>query len=229
MVRFAFPPAPVPAIPIAGVDTFFPVRRIFCVGRNYAEHAREMGADPTREAPFFFCKPADAAVPGGGDIPYPALTHDLHPEVELVAAIGMPGAQIAPAQALEHVFGYAVGLDMTRRDLQSELKDKRRPWDMAKGFDRSAPISEIHPVSEVGHLAAGRIELEVNEEVRQSGDLADMIWNVSEIIANLSRFIELRAGDLVFTGTPAGVGAVERGDRLEARVAELATLEVRFI
>ena len=222
-------PLPVPLVPIAGSDCGFPVHRIYCVARNYAEHAREMGGSG-REAPFFFTKPADAvlAVTDGdaGRMAYPPKTADLHHELEMVVAIGSGGCNIAADAALEHVFGYAIGLDMTRRDLQADLKKLGRPWDIAKGFDQSAPIGPIHPVAAVGHPQRGVIRLEVNGVERQRGDLADMIWSAAEIIATLSEYYELQAGDLVFTGTPAGVGPVQRGDRLDGSVEGLGTLSV---
>ena len=213
MSDYVIPLPPQVAVPVRG-GGLFPVRRIFCVGRNYAEHAREMGADPEREPPFFFAKPADTVLTGGADMPYPAATAELHHEMELVAAIGVGGADIAAADALEHVWGYAAGLDMTRRDLQAVAKKAGRPWDMAKGFDLSAPIGLLAPVSECGHPRAGRIELRVGGAVRQAGDLGEMIWDVAETVAALSALVRLEAGDLVFMGTPAGVGAVGRGDVL---------------
>ena len=222
-------PLQLPLVPVAGDARGFPVRRIYCVARNYAEHAREMGASG-REAPFFFMKPADAVLPvavgATGRMAYPPKTADLHHEIEMVVAIGRGGRDIDVAAALEHVFGYTVGLDMTRRDLQAELKKQGRPWDIAKGFDQSAPLSTIQPVALVGHPQRGAIGLAVNGVPRQGGDLADMIWSVPEIIAILSEYFELQAGDLIFTGTPAGVGAVQRGDRLEGTIAGLGTLAV---
>jgi fumarylpyruvate hydrolase len=223
---FLIPVPPVPFVPVAGGGRF-PVRRIFCVGRNYAEHAREMGADPEREAPFFFTKPADALLISGAAMPYPPATASLHFELELVAAIGRGGAEIDTATALDHVFGYAVGLDMTRRDLQNEAKKAGRPWDMSKGFDASAPISDLVPAVTIGHPATGRIELKVNGAVRQSSDLSQMIWNLPETIAYLSRLVRLEAGDLIFTGTPAGVGAVKSGDLMEGTVDGIGTLRTR--
>jgi fumarylpyruvate hydrolase len=207
-------PPPRIAAPVVG-GGLFPVRRIFCVGRNYAAHAREMGGDPNREPPFFFTKPADALVTGGAETPYPSATRNLHHEMELVVAIGRGGTDIPPGAALDHVFGYAAGLDLTRRDLQDEAKAQRRPWDMSKGFDASAPVGAIAPAAGIGHPAAGAIRLNVNGSVRQSGDLADQIWPVPDIIAALSRLVALAPGDLVFTGTPDGVGRVLPGDRLE--------------
>jgi len=220
------PPAPV-AVPVQG-GGLFPVRRIYCVGRNYAEHAREMGHDPDREPPFFFGKPADAIVTGGGEVPYPSLTQNLHHEIELVVAIGAAGSDITVEAAPGHIFGYAVGLDLTRRDLQQEARKAGRPWDMGKGFDHSAPIGEIAPVAAAGHPETAWIELRVNGETRQAADIADMTWSVPEIVAELSRFIALQPGDLIFTGTPAGVSAIVRGDLLEGSVAGVGTVSVRI-
>jgi len=228
-MRYAFAPPPVPAVPVAGSDALFPVRRIYCVGRNYAAHAREMGADPEREPPFFFCKSADAIQAGGGAVAYPPMTNDYQHEVELVVAIGAGGADIAAARAAEHVFGYAVGLDMTRRDLQAALKAKGRPWEMGKSFDASAPVGAIHRVAQCGHPRSGAIRLAVDGAERQRGDLSEMIWSVEEIIAQLSRYVALAPGDLIFTGTPAGVGAVRRGQRLLAAIDGLGELAVTFV
>jgi fumarylpyruvate hydrolase len=214
-------------VPVAG-GGMFPVRRVFCVGRNYAAHAREMGSDPDREPPFFFCKPADAVVTGG-EVRYPQATANLHHEIELVVAIGRGGAQVPAAEALELVFGYAAGIDLTRRDLQDEAKATRRPWDMSKGFDESGPIGEIAPVAKVGHPAAGRIFLKVNGEVRQDGDLSDQIWAVPEVIAAVSRLVRLQPGDLIFTGTPDGVGPLEKGDLAEGHIPGVGMLRVRII
>lgn len=223
-----FPLSP-PMIPVAGGDGGFPVRRIYCVARNYAEHAREMGGSG-RETPFFFTKPADAVlpVPAGsvGRMDYPPKTADLHHEIEMVAAIGLGGRNISAAAASRHIAGYAIGLDMTRRDLQAELKKQGRPWDLAKGFDQSAPVGPIHPVAAVGHPQRGSIRLAVNGAERQRGDLADMIWSVPEIVAILSEYYELQPGDLVFTGTPAGVGAVAHGDRLDGGIEGLGELSL---
>jgi fumarylpyruvate hydrolase len=215
-----------PSLPVTGRDEVIPVRRIYCVGRNYAAHAVEMGSDPDREPPFFFAKPADAIVAGGGKIPYPPLTEDLQHEMELVVVLGSGGRDIPVEQALDHVFGYAAGLDMTRRDLQAEAKKTGRPWDMGKGFDYSAPCSPARPASEIGHPAAGAIWLKVNGATRQSGDLNQQIWKVEEAIAYLSRFVALAAGDLIFTGTPAGVGRVVRGDRLEGHIDRVGDISV---
>ncbi len=203
----------------------FSVRRIYCVGRNYAAHAAEMGHD-AREAPFFFMKPADAVLPDGAVMPYPSATKDLHHELELVVAIGKRGRNIPVDKALDHVFGYAVGLDMTRRDLQAEAKNKGRPWDMAKGFDCSAPCAAIHTVDAVGHIASGEIELKVNGKVRQHSDINMLIWSVAETINQLSSLVELFPGDLIYTGTPEGVGPVVTGDVLEGRIEGLGSLTI---
>lgn len=223
-----FTPAPVPVVPVAGGGTFA-VHRIYCVGRNYAEHAREMGHSE-REPPFFFLKPADAVVPvpfgETGTIDYPSATADLQHEVELVVAIGRGGHDIGAAEAPGHVWGYAVGLDMTRRDRQSEMKKQGRPWEIGKAFEQSAPISPIVPVARSGELARGMITLEVNGQPRQRGDLADLIWSVAETIEQLSRAWTLQPGDLVYTGTPAGVGTVVRGDVMQASIAGVGTLRV---
>lgn len=227
-MSFVFPPAAPPAVAIVGRTERFPVHRIYCVGRNYAAHAREMGKDPEREAPFFFTKPADAIVANGANIPFPSRTSDLHHEIELVVAIGEGGANIGISQALSHVFGYAVGIDLTRRDLQAEAKDKGRPWDTAKGFDRSAPITAITPATDV-KLDASKIWLKVNGTLRQQGALADMIWSVPEIVAELSTLFELAPGDLIFTGTPAGVAAIKSNDVLEGGVDGLETLLVTLV
>jgi fumarylpyruvate hydrolase len=224
MTEYAIPPAPVPSLAIAGSDARFPVRRIFCVGRNYAAHAREMGKDPDREPPFFFTKPGDAVVADGTKIPYPSLTENLHFEGELVVAIGTGGRNIAEDDALSHVWGYGVGNDLTRRDLQAEAKDMGRPWDLAKGFDRSAPCGPLHPVADVGHRLIGAIQLSVNGAVRQTGDLADQIWSTPEVISILSRAVELQPGDLIMTGTPAGVGAMVPGDVCVVEIEGLGRL-----
>ena len=226
-MRYVFNPHPVTSLPIAGTDARFPVRRIFCVGRNYAEHAREMGAAEQaegREPPFFFAKPADAVVIDGAPIAYPPQTRDLQHEIELVVAIGKDGANIGEHAALEHVFGYAAGLDMTRRDLQAEAKKAGRPWSMAKGFDQSAPVGTIAPAKAIGHPATGAITLSVNGAERQRGDLGDQIWSVPETIAYLSRLVTVRAGDLILTGTPAGVSPVRRRDVLEGNIEGVGTV-----
>jgi fumarylpyruvate hydrolase len=223
---------PLPAIsliPVQGSSAVFPVRRIYCVGRNYADHAREMGMDPEREPPFFFGKPQDVVVPGGGPVHYPPATANLHHEVELVVALSMGGRDIAVAQALEHVYGYAVGIDLTRRDLQAKAKDKGQPWDTAKGFDESAPVSAITPASASGHLTRGAIWLAVNGVEKQRGDLADMIWSVPEVIAHISGFVALAPGDLLYTGTPAGVGPLVRGDRVRCGIEGLGELTIALV
>jgi fumarylpyruvate hydrolase len=220
--EFVFLPPPIPSVEIAGTRQRFPVHRIYCVGRNYADHAREMGSDP-KEPPVFFTKPADAIVASGEAVPYPSRTENLHYEVELVVAIGGTGQNIAARQALGHVFGYAVGNDLTRRDLQGASKKKGLPWDTGKAFDASAPIGAIRPAS-LGHVERGRIWLTVNGETRQESDVSQMIWSVSDIIAELSTFFELKAGDLIYTGTPAGVGPLEPGDRIECGIEGLESL-----
>ena len=217
-----------PSVAVAGSASRFPVRRVFCVGRNYAAHAREMGSDPSREPPFFFTKPADAVVPASGVVPYPPMTQDLHHEVELVVALGAGGADVAVEEALALVWGYGVGLDLTRRDLQAAAKDAGRPWDMAKGFDASAPCSALRPVAEVGHPAAGRIWLEVNGQLKQQGDLNEMIWPVADVISYLSRFVVLKAGDLIYSGTPSGVGALQPGDRVRGGVDGVGSFELEI-
>ena len=223
-MSYDFAPPMAPSVEIAGASTRFPVHRIYCVGRNYAAHAREMGADPAREPPFFFSKPADAVVPNGASVPYPPRTANLHHEIELVVAIGEGGRNIPVASALAHVFGYAVGNDLTRRDLQAAAKAQGQPWDTSKGFDHSAPITAIRRVADVGHPARGAIWLEVNGQPRQRADLCEMIWSVPEIVSELSTLYELKPGDLVFTGTPAGVGPLVRGDSLVGGIEGLDTL-----
>ena len=228
-MSFCFPAPPQPFVPIAGRTQTFPVHRIYCVGRNYADHAREMGASG-REAPFFFCKPADAVLcadPGPVTIPYPDLTGDLQHEVELVVAIGSPGRRVAAAQAGAMIWGYAVGIDLTRRDLQAEAKRQGRPWDVSKGFERSAPIGAIRPAAGPAP-GAQRIWLDVNGSRRQEGLLSQMIWSVEETIAQLSGFFELAAGDLIYTGTPAGVGALVPGDRIEAGIDGIGVIRARI-
>lgn len=218
-MRLAFPLS-VPTVPVLGSDAAFPVRRIWCVGRNYADHAKEMGFTD-REPPFFFAKPPDAVVPGGGRVPYPPRTADLHHEVELVVAIGRGGADLDPAAAQDHVFGCAVGVDLTRRDLQAELKKAGRPWEMSKAFDHSAPLGPLVPGPAP---AAGALWLTVDGVERQRGDLAHMIWSVPEVLANLSAFVALEPGDLIFTGTPAGVGPLLRGSQVRAGIDGLGEL-----
>lgn len=227
-MRYVFDPPEIVSLAVEGTEERFPVGRVFCVGRNYAEHAVEMGHDPEREPPFFFTKPATAVVPGGGELPFPSATADLHHEIELVVAVGRGGGDITAGQALEHVFGYGVGLDMTRRDLQAQAKAMSRPWDMAKGFDRSAPVGPIRPATQMGHPQQGAIWLKVNGEIRQEGDLAQQIWKVPETISYLSTLVELRLGDLLMTGTPKGVGPVQAGDRLEAHIDGVGDLTVTY-
>ncbi|MFN3614562.1 MAG: fumarylacetoacetate hydrolase family protein [Rubrimonas sp.] len=221
------PPA-VPTLPVQGSAERFPVRRVYCIGRNYAAHAVEMGHDPDREPPFFFQKNPDNLDPSG-EFPYPAGTADVHHEVELVVALGRGGRDISAAGALDCVWGYAVGLDMTRRDLQAEAKKAGRPWEIAKAFERSAPVGPLRPASEIGHPAAGAVTLAVNGALRQQGDLNQMIWKVPEMIAHLSRYFELASGDVIMTGTPAGVGAVVRGDVMEARIDGVGAIRVAVV
>jgi len=222
-------PAPAQAcLPIKGADALFPIRRIFCVGRNYAEHAIEMGSDPTREPPFYFTKPADAVVINDADMPYPTVTKSLHHEMELVVAIGVGGKSISVDNALKHVWGYCAGLDMTRRDIQNEAKKTGRPWDMGKGFDQSAPMGLLVPAAGV-NPARGLIELKVNGKVTQTSDLSKLIWSVPEVVANLSELVELAPGDLIMTGTPEGVAAVVRGDVLEGVVEGVGTVRTKIV
>ena len=232
-MAFIFPPEPPVAVPVAGSSDQFAVRRVYCVGRNYAAHAREMGFDPDREPPFFFCKPADAVVPVAYgqtlELAYPAQTSNYHYEAELVAAIGKGGADIALDEALDHVWGYAVGLDMTRRDLQIQMREAGRPWEIGKAFDRSAPIGPIHPAAKVGHFTQGGIWLTVNGQPRQKSDVSRLIWSVAETVAYLSRFFRLEPGDLIYTGTPEGVGAVQAGDTMQVGVERLGELTVKVI
>jgi len=226
LMEYVIAAPPIAALPVEGTHARFPVHRIYCVGRNYAEHSREMGGDPDRESPFFFVKPADAVVGDGNDFPYPTQTQDVHHEIELVVALGKGGKDIATDDALACVYGYAVGLDMTRRDLQNDMREKKRPWDIGKSFAQAAPIAPIHRAAEVGHLAKGAITLDVNGTRRQTGDLADMIWDVPHTIAFLSTYYELLPGDLIFSGTPSGVAAVVPGDRLDARIEGLTPLSI---
>ena len=213
---------------VEGSPAVFPVARVFCIGRNYAEHAIEMGHDPDREPPFFFTKPADAVVPSGSTLAFPRRTDDLHHEIELVVALGEGGRDIPADRALDHVFGYAVGLDMTRRDLQSVAKKAGRPWDMAKGFDESAPTSAIRPADQIGHPDRGEIWLRVDGEQRQAGDLSQQIWKVPEAISYLSGLVTLRPGDLLMTGTPSGVGRIQPGSRLEGHIDGVGDLLVTY-
>ena len=222
-VNYVLPPAPRVAVPVLGSDALFPVRRIYCVGRNYAEHIREMGGDE-RQPPFFFQKPTDAIVLDGAQVPYPTVTEDFQHEIELVLAIGRGGSDIPTEQAAAHVFGQAVGIDLTRRDVQVEARKAGRPWEIGKSFDRSAPIGLLHPTEGGPLLDAGTINLTVNGDVRQTGDLAQMIWNSAEIISQLSRQYRLEPGDLIYTGTPAGVGPIQPGDVVKGHVADLTPL-----
>lgn len=223
---YVFPAPPQASLAVQGTDARFPVRRIFCVGRNYEAHAREMGNDPDREPPFFFTKPADAVCDTPCTLPYPSLTNDLHHEIELVVAIGKGGSDIAAADVMDHIWGASVGIDLTRRDLQAEAKQTRRPWDWSKAFDLSAPIAALKPIADVRSLTQGRIWLAVNGEVRQDADIADLIWSVADHIATLSQGMALAPGDLVMTGTPAGVSAVQEGDVMTGGVEGIAELQV---
>lgn len=211
-------------LPVAGTESVFGVRRIYCVGRNYVDHIREMKEGDERDPPFFFQKPTDAIVLNGDLVPYPLLTDDFQHEIELVAAIGRGGQRIAPTEALDHVLGYAIGIDMTRRDRQREARERGLPWEIGKSFDRSAPCGPIHPVDRVGHIGSGNISLAVNGALRQRGDVAQMIWDVAEIVANLSHHYELHTGDLIFTGTPAGVGPVVPGDHMVGSIDGLGDI-----
>jgi len=223
MSAFVFPPPPQPSVAVAGNDARFPVHRIYCIGLNYADHVREFGRDPERAPPVFFMKPADALVANGAAVPYPSATANFHYEIELVVALGRGGREIASRDALGLVFGYAAGNDLTRRDLQSAAKERGMPWDTSKGFDCAAPVAAIRPVS-AGHVTSGRIWLSVNGAVRQESDVSRMLWDVPQIITALSKLYELRAGDLIFTGTPAGVGAIGPGDSLEGGIEGLEVL-----
>lgn len=231
-MSYVFSPAPVVSVPVMGCGDLFPVHRIYCVGRNYEEHAKEMGFTG-REPPFFFMKPADAIVVVNdgqtGQLPYPSLTANLHHEIELVVAIGKGGKNIVAANALAHIYGYAVGLDMTRRDLQNDMKKQGRPWCIGKGFDASAPISPITPIAHAGDVANAAIWLQVNGADRQRSSVSRLIWNIAETIEHLSAAWELQPGDLIYTGTPEGVDAVQRGDLLEGGVAGLGTLRVNVV
>jgi fumarylpyruvate hydrolase len=223
-------PAPQPAtIAVVGTDAVFPVRRIWCVGRNYADHAREMGHDPNREPPFFFQKPTDAVIANNSTLVYPPKTKDLQHEIELVVAIGTGGANIPVEKALSHVFGYAVGLDMTRRDLQTEAKKMQRPWEMGKSFDQSCPVSAIQPAAKIGHPSQGAIWVKVNGQTKQTGDLNQQIWRVEETIAYLSNYGTLEPGDIIMNGTPAGVGPCVAGDRLEGHIDGVGDLSVAYV
>ena len=224
-MAYAVPAPAIVTVPVVGGDPF-PVRRIYCVGRNYAAHAREMGTDPDREPPFFFMKPADSILANHSTMAYPPKTKNLHHEIELVVAIGKQGKDIPVEEALGYVYGYAVGLDMTRRDLQNEAKNTGRPWEMGKGFDQSAPIAPIHKASDVGHIDKGAIWIKVNGTTKQTGDIADLIWSVAESISYLSALMELFPGDLIYSGTPEGVAAVVRGDKMVGHVDGLTDVEI---
>lgn len=224
MTDYVFPPAPVPSVAIRGSAKRYPVSRVFCVGRNYAAHAREMGFDPDREPPFYFTKPAVALTPTGSTVPYPPGTENYHYEMELVIALGQPAFKVAVENALSAVWGYAPGLDMTRRDLQIKSRDMGRPWDFGKSFEHSAVIGELVPAAEIGHPAKGRIHLNVNGKTRQDADINTMIWSVPEVVAHLSQYYHLGPGDLIYTGTPEGVGAVVPGDRLEGAVEGIGAI-----
>jgi fumarylpyruvate hydrolase len=222
---YVIPLPPQPVIAVAGKSQSFPVRRIWCVGRNYLEHIKEMGQDE-REPPFFFAKPADAIVPDGGTVPYPSLTKDLHFEIELVVALKSGGRNVPTGKALDLIYGYGVGIDLTRRDLQIASRDIKRPWEIGKAFDASAPCGSLRPASEIGHPSKGRIALTVNGKVRQDGDLSQMIWNVPEVINKLSEMVALAPGDVIMTGTPSGVGATVAGDRLDGEIAGVGKLAI---
>lgn len=224
MSELLFPAPPVVSVPVRGQSGRVPIRRIFCVGRNYEAHAREMGAAVDREAPFYFTKAAEHYVASGATVPYPPGTSNYHYELELVAVIGAPAFRVSPDRALDCVFGYACGLDMTRRDLQSAAKDQRRPWDLGKDVEQSAVLSEIVPSAEIGHPSAGRIELRVNGEIKQNADISELIHKVPEVLAHLSGFYHLRPGDLIYTGTPEGVGPVKPGDVLEGAIDSVGTI-----
>ena len=226
VAKYVLAPPPVASVAVAGTDDRFPVRRIFCVGRNYAAHAREMGRDPDREPPFLFMKPADAVVDDGSTIPYPPQTSNFHYEIELVVAIAVGGTDIPVETALEHIYGYGIGIDLTRRDLQLQARDLGRPWDWGKGFDHSAPVAPLLPVQLSGHPASDRIWLAVNGAVKQQATLAEMIWSVPEIIAFISQSMTLKPGDLIMTGTPAGVGPVVPGDVITGGIDSLGEIRL---
>ncbi|MFN3207901.1 MAG: fumarylacetoacetate hydrolase family protein [Roseovarius sp.] len=227
-MSFVFDPIDIPSLPVVDSDKRVPVRRIFCIGRNYAAHAREMGKDPDRDPPFFFLKPADAVVQDDATIPYPPETENFHYEAELVAVIGTGGRNIPVEKALDHVWGYAVGNDLTRRDLQLKAREQGRPWDLGKGFDLSAPVAAVHPVSKVGHPSEGTIRLTVNGEVKQDADLKELIWSIPEMISILSHSMQLKAGDLIMTGTPAGVGPLSEGDTCIVEIEGLGTCTTKI-
>lgn len=225
--RYPFPPPATSELPIDGSELRFPVRRIFCVGRNYLEHIRELAHDE-KQPPIFFMKPAETIVQDGSEIPYATLTRNFHYELELAVALQSGGYNLPVEQALTHVYGYAVALDMTKRDIQKALIEHAQPWEVAKAFDHSCPCGPVHPAAQVGHISAGRICLKVNDEIRQDSDISLLIWNIPQIIAELSRHFELKPGDLILTGTPHGVGAVQPGDRLEGSIAGLGSLNIRI-
>jgi len=227
-LNFIFPLDQV-SLPIVGNENRYPVRRIYCVGRNYLDHIRETAGADEREPPFFFQKPTDAILANGGEFPYPPQSEKTHHEIELVVAIGTGGKEIKAENALDHVYGYTVGIDMTRRDLQGVAKEMRRPWEAGKSFDRAAPCSAIAPAADIGHPDSGRIWLAVNDEIRQNGDLAQQIWNVSESIAHLTKLFELVPGDLIMTGTPAGVGSVNRGDKVTGGIDGIAEIGITVV
>ena len=227
--NYVFAPPATVSVGVVGESARYPVRRVYCVGRNYAEHAREMGHDPDRELPFFFQKNPDNLVLDNKDFPYPTMTSNLHHEIELVVAMGQGGRDIQAANALAHVYGYALGIDLTRRDLQNEAKKTGRPWEIGKAFEHSAPMTDITPATKSGHLSKGAIWLKVNGEVRQQSDLTQLIWNIPEIIAHLSAIFELRAGDLIMTGTPAGVAAVKPGDVMEGYCEGVGTIITKVV
>ena len=227
-MSYVFEPWPITSVPVAGSQAAFPVRHIFCVGRNYADHVKEMGQDPERHPPFFFSKPADAIVHSGSTIAYPALTQELHHEIELVVAIGKTASSVSIVEANDHIFGYAVGIDLTRRDLQMSAMRAGMPWDFGKSFDDSAPCGPIHQINETGVLTDTPIWLEVNGETKQNGNIRDLIWNIPELLSILSHGIVLQPGDLVYTGTPAGVGSIGRGDIIKGGVGDLSPLEIKI-
>jgi fumarylpyruvate hydrolase len=228
MTSYVFEPPQRPSLPVQGSELRFPARRVYCIGRNYAAHTIEMGGDPNREPPFFFQKNPDN-LDTSGEFPYPVKSSDVHHELEMVVALSSGGVDIPVENALDHVYGYGVGLDMTRRDLQGEAKDLRRPWEIGKAFERSAPCGALVPASRIGHPAAGLVQLKVNGTVRQTGDLGQMIWKVPEMISYLSDYFELAAGDVIMSGTPSGVAAVARGDVMEAEIAGVGALRVTVV
>ena len=228
MSNYVIPQPAQPSLPVQRTDARFPVRRVYCIGRNYADHAIEMGHDPNKEPPFFFQKNGDN-IDCSGRFPYPPQTNDVHFEVEMIVALRSGGANISEAEAMRHVFGYGIGLDMTRRDLQGEMKKMGRPWEIGKAFERSAPIGPLVPAAEIGHIDAGAISLSVNGEIRQNGDLNQMIWKVPEMVAYLSRFYDIAAGDLIMSGTPAGVGPIERGDVMFGEVEGIGSFTVTVV